>query len=105
MTVITPELFADRGVAWAKAVFDVCNVVITNFGTLALAAIAVWQNLKTKAEVKERLDRQSAKIDANTHAITAVALATPAIPEVQKVDVINPPTDPVNAAVNQPKEP
>lgn len=74
---MTPELFSDRGIAWAKAIFDVCNQVIASFGLLAAASIAVWQNIKNKAEVKERLDRQSAKIESNTQAITAVALATP----------------------------
>lgn len=75
--MITPELFSDRGIAWVKAVFDVANQAIANFGVLAAAAIAIWQNLRTKAELKDRLDRQGARIEANHQAITNVALATP----------------------------
>jgi hypothetical protein len=83
--MITPELFSDRGVAWVKAFFDVAKVVIDDFGILALAILAVWQNVRTKAdsliEVKARLDRQGEKIETNSQAITAVALSTP-VPEV-----------------------
>lgn len=71
-----PELFSDRGVAWAKAVFEVCNQIISNFGVLALAAIAVWQNIVSKAKLMERLDRQAVRIENNAQTIATVALAT-----------------------------
>lgn len=77
---ITPELFSDRGVAWVKAVFEICNQGISSFGVLALAAIAVWQNIVSKARLDERLDRQAARIEANHQAITTVALAVPTPP-------------------------
>lgn len=75
--MITPELFSDRGVAWVKAVFEICNQGISSFGVLALAAIAVWQNIVSKAKLLERLDRQGERIDANAAKITDVALAVP----------------------------
>jgi ABC-type Fe2+-enterobactin transport system substrate-binding protein len=91
--MITPELFSDRGVAWCKAIFDICNTVISNFGVLALAAIAVWQNIVSKAKLTERLDRQSARIESNAQTIAAVALATPVA--TAKVEVVSPPEKPV----------
>lgn len=75
--MITPELFADRGMAWCKAAFDICNTVISNFGVLALAAIAVWQNIASKAKLTERLDRVAERVDNNTQTIATVALAVP----------------------------
>lgn len=81
---MTPELFSDRGIAWVKSVFEVCNQAVANFGLLTLAAIGVWQNIMSKAEVKEavqnvkdRLDRQGEKIEATSQAVTAVALSVP----------------------------
>lgn len=79
----TPEWVSDRGIAWVKSIFDVTKQVIDDFGILGLALMTVFQTLKGKARdveislLKDRLDRQSQRIQANAEAVTAVALATP----------------------------
>lgn len=98
-----PEMFSDRGLAWIKAVAEVANQLISQFGILAAAVIAVWQNLKTKAEVKERLDRQHDRLEATNKMVAQVALATPATGQPSKVEieVVNPPERPVEVHPTQ----
>lgn len=67
-----PELWADRAKAWVEAIALVLDILVAKVGVLGLAIIAVWQNLRAKAEIKERLDRQGERIDQ-------VALAVPPI--------------------------
>lgn len=69
IVALTAEQFGESGRAWVENVSAVLDVTIAKVGVLGLAVIAVWQNLRTRAEVKERLDRQGARIDQ-------VALAT-----------------------------
>lgn len=67
-----PELWSDRAKAWVEAIALVLDILVSKVGVLGLAIIAVWQNLRAKAEIKERLDRQGERIDQ-------VALAVPPV--------------------------
>lgn len=71
-----PELWGDRAKAWVLALWEVADTVVAKAGVLSLAILAVIQNLKSKAsikEVKERQDRQGERLDK-------VALAVPSTP-------------------------
>ena len=71
LLAMTAQEFGANGRAWVEAVSSVLDVSIAKVGVLGLALIAVYQNLRTRAEMKERLDRQGERIDQ-------VALAVPA---------------------------
>lgn len=63
---IGPEMFADRGKAWVEALAVVLETLIAKIGVLVLAALAVRKTIlsnRENREVKERLDRQGARID------------------------------------------
>jgi hypothetical protein len=70
LLALTAQEFGTNGRDWVEAISGVLDVTIAKVGVLGLAIIAVYQNLKSRAEIKERLDRQGERIDQ-------VALATP----------------------------
>ena len=74
---VGPEMFSDRGVAWVKSLSSVIKELITELGVLGLALIAVIQNLRAKAEIKDRLDRQGERIDRVALATAPGATTTP----------------------------
>lgn len=72
---LAPDSFAIYGKAWIEAIFAVLDILIAKIGVEALAALAVWQNIKTRA-LKERLEEQNARLDRQGKRLDAVALAT-----------------------------
>jgi hypothetical protein len=75
---LTAESFGDQGRAWVEAVSGIFDVAIAKIGVLGLAAIAVYQNLRTKVaikEVKARQDRQAERIHEVALAVPATAAA------------------------------
>ncbi len=78
--MIDPQTFATEGKAWIEAVGQVLTSAIGTAGTIGLAAIALFQNLRLKAEVKDRLDRQSARLDSVMLATNSVQPTEPPKP-------------------------
>lgn len=72
---VGPEMFADRGIAWVKAICAVLSEVVTSAGILALAIILLIKNIRNQ-ELQARVDRVDERVQANTQEITKVALAT-----------------------------
>jgi hypothetical protein len=92
-----PELWADRAKAWVEAIALVLDVLVAKVGVLGLAIIAVWQNFKAKAairETKERLDRQGERIDQVALAVPPAMTSTVKIeqPADQPIPVTETPT-------------
>lgn len=87
---VGPEMFSDRGVAWAKAIGTVMGEMVSQFGIVALAAIMLYQNLASKAAIKTVKDDAkaaidtvkedvTARLDKQREAITTVAMAVPSV--------------------------
>jgi hypothetical protein len=75
LLALAPDAFAVYGKAWIEAITGVLNLAIANFGVLALAALAVWQNIRTKL-LAEQLDAANKRLDRQSDRINQVALAT-----------------------------
>lgn len=76
---IGPELFQDRGVAWAKAIGTVLGEGISQFGILVLALLLLKKNI-TNQELKERIDR------TDNRATAALLAADPNAAPVTEID-------------------
>lgn len=84
---MTAQDFAANGKDWIEAVASVVDILIAKVGVLALAAIAMYQNIRSKADIHDRLDRQSERIDK------AMLAAQSPIPAA--VEVVNTEANPV----------
>lgn len=76
--MIAPDQFMINGKAWIEATFGILDMLIAKVGVEALAVIAVWQNVRGKIHLKERLEQQSERLDRQGARIDQVALAVPA---------------------------
>jgi hypothetical protein len=94
-----PEMWGNRAKAWVLNIADVLDAFVAKVGVLGLAAIAVYQNLKQKAEIKDRLDQQKDRLDQQGERIHQVALAVPAVATVK---VAQPPGEPIPVTTEQP---
>ena len=93
MFAITAQEFGENGRAWVENISTVLDVTIAKVGVLGLALLAVYQNLRSQAEVSKRLDRQGARIDQ-------VALAT--VPTSQPANGAGTPASPTPKEAENP---
>lgn len=71
-----PELFADRGIQWVKALSGIIKEAIGELGIIALAFYALQKNLKGQQQIQTVKDDITARLDSQAKRITDVAIAS-----------------------------